>query len=143
MAWCEANRVDYLFGLARNARLVDEIAAQMEAARDESEANGKPARRFRDFTWSTLDSWSRTRRVIGKSEWTGGEANPRFVVTSLKPAEIEAPPVRHATELSLPGNPGCRSALPRCAGVPARSSMAPVPGARQPPERPDLPPSAT
>jgi len=25
MAWCEANRVDYLFGLARNTRLVDQI----------------------------------------------------------------------------------------------------------------------
>lgn len=95
MAWCETNRVDCLFGLARNARLVDEIAAQMQAARAESEASGKPARRFRDFTWSTLDSWSRVRRVIGKAEWTGGEANPRFVVTSLKPAEVEA---RHLYE---------------------------------------------
>src|SRR5277367_1927469 len=74
MAWCEANRVDYLFGLARNARLVDEIGDQMEAARADSEASGKPARRFRDFAWSTLDSWSRVRRVIGKAEWTGGEA---------------------------------------------------------------------
>src|SRR5271168_2428298 len=96
MAWCEANRVDYLFGLARNARLVDEIGDQMEAARADSEASGKPARRFRDFAWSTLDSWSRVRRVIGKAEWTGGEANPRFVVTSLKPAEIEA---RHLYEV--------------------------------------------
>ncbi len=90
MAWCEANRVDYLFGLARNGRLAVEIEAEMGDARRESEATGKPARRFRDFTWSTLDSWSRTRRVIGKAEWTGGEANPRFVVTSLKPVEAEA-----------------------------------------------------
>ena len=95
MAWCEANRVDYLFGLARNERLTAEIAAEMTAARAEAEASGKPARRFRDFTWSTLDSWSRSRRVIGKAEWTGGEANPRFVVTSLKPAEAEA---RHLYE---------------------------------------------
>jgi hypothetical protein len=96
MAWCEANRVDYLFGLARNARLVDEIGAQMQAARAESETSGRPARRFCDFAWSTLDSWSRVRRVIGKAEWTGGEANPRFVVTSLKPAEVEA---RHLYEV--------------------------------------------
>jgi hypothetical protein len=33
--------------------------------------------------------------VIGKAEWTGGEANPRFVVTSLKPAEAET---RHLYE---------------------------------------------
>ena len=96
MAWCEANRVDYLFGLARNARLVDEIGAELQAARAESEASGQAARRFRDFKWSTLDSWSRVRRVIGKAEWTGGEANPRFVVTSLKPAEVEARPLYEA-----------------------------------------------
>jgi hypothetical protein len=90
MAWCEANRVDYLFGLARNARLAGEITAEMAAARAEAQQSGKAARRFRDFRWSTLDSWSRSRRVIGKAEWSGGEANPRFVVTSLKPAEAQA-----------------------------------------------------
>jgi hypothetical protein len=95
MAWCEQHRVDYLFGLARNARLAAEIEAEMAAARAEAEASGKPARRFRDFAWSTLDSWSRTRRVIGKAEWTGGESNPRFVVTSLRRTEAEA---RHLHE---------------------------------------------
>ena len=45
--------------------------------------------------WSTLDSWSRQRRVVGKAEWTGGEANPRFVVTSLTRREHEA---RHLYE---------------------------------------------
>ena len=90
MAYCEANRVDYVFGLARNERLAAEIVAEMAAARDEAERRGKPARRFKDFRWSTLDSWSRMRRVIGKAEWTRGEANPRFVVTSLTPAEIDA-----------------------------------------------------
>src|SRR5690348_13705234 len=95
MAWCEANRVDYLFGLARNERLVEEIRAELAEAAAESAATGKSARRFRDFSWSTLDSWSRYRRVIGKAEWTGGEANPRFIVTSLKPAEVGA---RHLYE---------------------------------------------
>ena len=90
MAWCEQNRVNYLFGLARSERLVAEIDAELRAARAESDATGKPARRFRDFTWSTLESWSRSRRVVGKAEWTRGEANPRFVVTSLTPAEAEA-----------------------------------------------------
>jgi hypothetical protein len=67
----------------------------MAQARTEAEATGKPARRFRDFMWSTLDSWSRPRRVVGKAEWTQGEADPRFVVTSLKPAEAAA---RHLHE---------------------------------------------
>jgi hypothetical protein len=89
MAWCEADRADYVFGLARNARLAGEIATELAAARTEAERRGKPARRFKDFRWSTLDSWSRARRVIGKAEWTQGEANPRFIVTSLTPAEID------------------------------------------------------
>ena len=90
MAWCEANRVDYLFGLARNERLQAVITAEMVAATLESIQTGKPARRFKDFTYATLDSWSQERRVVGKAEVTGGEANPRFVVTSLKPAEAQA-----------------------------------------------------
>jgi len=87
---CEANRVDFLFGLARNARLVEELAIDLAWAEHEASRTGQPARRFRDFRWSTLDSWSRRRRVIGKAEWTRGEANPRFIVTSLKPSEAEA-----------------------------------------------------
>ncbi len=89
MAWCEANRVDYVFGLARNDRLAAEIKAQMAAARTEAEATGRPARRFKDFRWSTLGSWSRTRRVVGKAEWTQREPNPRFIVTSLTPTTID------------------------------------------------------
>jgi hypothetical protein len=90
MAWCEANEVDYLFGLARNARLVKAIAPELLAAKAEAEAQDRPARRFKDFAWSTLDSWSRRRRVVAKAEWTQGEANPRFVVTSLDPDEAGA-----------------------------------------------------
>jgi hypothetical protein len=90
MAWCEANRVDYLFGLARNPRLATMIESELAAAKSAAEASGKPARRFKEFRWSTLDSWSRERRVVAKAEWTQGEANPRFVVTSLKPEEAEA-----------------------------------------------------
>jgi hypothetical protein len=90
MAWCEANRVDYLLGMARNERLVAAITAELIAASVESLQTGRPARRFKDFSYATLDSWSRERRVVGKAEVTGGEANPRFVVTSLKPAEAAA-----------------------------------------------------
>ena len=90
MAWCEANRVDYLFGLARNERLAAMIEGELAAARGAAERSGKPARRFKEFFWSTLASWTRERRVIAKAEWTQGEANPRFVVTSLSKGEAEA-----------------------------------------------------
>lgn len=87
MEWCENNRVDYVFGLARNARLVEVIGEQLSQAQQASLASGKAERVFKDFTWTTLRSWPCERRVIAKAEWTGGEANPRFVVTSLKRRE--------------------------------------------------------
>jgi hypothetical protein len=90
MVWCEENGVDFLFGLARNSRLVAEIAAELREAEAEAQTTAKPARRFREFMWSTKKTWSRRRRVIGKAEWTQGEANPRFVVTSLTVADGDA-----------------------------------------------------
>src|SRR4051795_1674311 len=85
MLWCEQNRVAFVFGLARNARLETRVAAALREARTMAEATGRPARVFRDFLWSTKETWSRRRRVIAKAEWTRDEANPRFLVTSLKP----------------------------------------------------------
>jgi len=87
MAWCEANGVDFIFGLARNVRLTRTIGAELVEARDESQTSGQPARRFKELIWSTRKSWSRQRRVIAKAEWTKGEANPRFIVTSLTAAD--------------------------------------------------------
>jgi Transposase DDE domain group 1 len=83
MAWCEAGGVDYIFGLARNTRLVAEIAEELAEAKVESAITALPARRFKDFVWTTRKSWDRERRVIAKAEWTQGEANPRFIVTTL------------------------------------------------------------
>jgi hypothetical protein len=90
MAWCEENRVDYVFGLARNPRLEERIAGEMIQAEMLSLETGKPARVFADFLWTTRESWSRRRRVVAKAEWTRGGPNPRFVVTSLKPSEYGA-----------------------------------------------------
>jgi hypothetical protein len=90
MTWCEANGVDYLFGLARNARLVAEIESELADAAARSGRSGRPARRFKELDYATLKSWSRTRRVVAKAEWTGGEANPRFVVTSLRASAVRA-----------------------------------------------------
>ena len=88
MSWCETNRVDYVLGLARNPRLVGELAAELAVARTEAEETGKAARRFKDFRYRTLDSWTCERRVVGKAEQLAGGSgetspNPRFVVTSL------------------------------------------------------------
>jgi Transposase DDE domain group 1 len=90
MAWCEANGVDFLFGLAKTERLIVEIKTELDLAAAKSGRSGKPERRFKDFMWTTRASWSRRRRVVAKAEWTQGEANPRFVVTSLRRDECKA-----------------------------------------------------
>jgi DDE family transposase len=90
MAWCETNDVRYVFGLAKNDRLIAEIKDELGRAEAESRRTAKPARRFKDFKWRTVKSWSCERRVVAKAEWTQGEANPRFVVTSLRRSECKA-----------------------------------------------------
>jgi len=85
MAWCETNKVDYLFGLARNQRLSRIIGAQMQQARILHQMTGKAARVFTGFAYITRKSWSRARRVVAKAEYLDKGDNPRFVVTSLTP----------------------------------------------------------
>jgi hypothetical protein len=87
MAWCEENGVDFLFGLQQNLRLIAEIKDELAKAEAKSRRTGKPARYFKEFKYATRRSWTCERRVVAKAEWTKGEANPRFVVTSLKRAE--------------------------------------------------------
>jgi hypothetical protein len=85
MAWCEANGVDYVFGLAKNARLLRDLEPELQQAAAQFAQTKEPARVFKDFRYRTLDSWSRERRVVGKAEHLAKGPNPRFVVTSLAP----------------------------------------------------------
>ena len=85
MGWCEQNRVDYVLGLARNARLQRTIAPQLQEAKQEHRRTGKAARVFAEFSYRTRKSWSRARRVVAKAEYLEKGENPRFVVTSLPP----------------------------------------------------------
>jgi len=92
MSWCEepANNVDYLFGLAQNNRLLQEIEDELKEARIMLECSGEASRRFKDFMYQTIDSWSKPRRVVGKAEQLPGRSNPRFVVSSLGRDEYDA-----------------------------------------------------
>ncbi|RPI10836.1 MAG: IS1380 family transposase [Acidobacteriales bacterium] len=83
MHWCEDNRVDYVFGLARNGRLRRRIAKAMRRAKAQAQRTGRPARIFTEFRYQTRKSWGRARRVVAKAEQIEGKENPRFVVTSL------------------------------------------------------------
>lgn len=51
MAWCEQNRIDFVFGLAKNDRLKAEIADDMMRVQEEFERTGQPARIFREFRY--------------------------------------------------------------------------------------------
>src|SRR6266513_2966314 len=90
MAWCEANGVDFVLGLQKNERLIAAIKDELAQAKAKSRRTARPERRFKSFMWTTRASWSRRRRVVAKAEWTKGEANPRFVVTSLRRDECKA-----------------------------------------------------
>jgi hypothetical protein len=94
MSWCEDNRVDFVFGLARNQRLRRIIGAQMHQATQQWNQTGKPARVFTEFPYKTKKTkkggWDRERRVAAKAEHIDGKENPRFVVTSLTKEQWEA-----------------------------------------------------
>ena len=75
-------------GAERPARRRDR--GRTRAGRGEEPADRQAGAPLQGLQWTTRNSWSRARRVVGKAEWTQGEANPRFVVTSLTRSEGKA-----------------------------------------------------
>ena len=97
MTWCETHAVDYVFGLAKNARLIALIPDELAAAAATCAATTRPARVFAERTYQTRDSWTCARRVVAKAEQLtpatadgAGKSNPRFIVTSLPIARCDA-----------------------------------------------------
>ena len=90
MTWCESNGVDYVFGLARNVKLVKIVGRELHQAQQQFEQSKQAARVFTEFSYRTKKSWSRERRVIAKAEHLDKGANPRFVVTSLSAERLAA-----------------------------------------------------
>ena len=86
-----------VFGLAKNARITAAIADELATAAAACAATGAPARVFAERTYETHDSLSRARRVVAKAEQLtagtadeAGKRHPRFVVTSLAIATVDA-----------------------------------------------------
>ena len=90
MAWCEAEGVDYLLGLAKNERLKAQIKKESQQAKQQYQETGHAARIFKEFYYKTRKSWSQQRRVVAKAEHLEKGENPRFVVTSLRAEEWPA-----------------------------------------------------
>jgi hypothetical protein len=93
MRWCEANDVDFLFGLAKNKRLLRILGGELQQAKEQFEQTGEATRVFKDFRYRTRKSWSCERRVVGKAEHLNKGSNPRFVVTSLSCEAVAAQPL--------------------------------------------------
>lgn len=82
LAWCERHGVQYIVGIARNARLQALAAGLLETARARFDATGEKQRLFGDVPYAA-QTWDHARRVIVKAEQGAQGSNPRFVVTNL------------------------------------------------------------
>lgn len=86
--WCERQKVGYVIGLARNARLHRQVEAwehEMERLYAESDVK---QRLIREFTYAAK-SWNRSRRIITRLEFGHQGNNPRFIVTNLEGNPVE------------------------------------------------------
>ena len=116
MSWCESQPgVDYVFGLAKNSRLIKMVQATVNRAKLEYSQRLQTITSFletlfipdeeltqqaselidnsiwyRSLDYQTQYSWSRKRRVVSKVEYSATGTNIRFVVTSL--ATNKVPP---------------------------------------------------
>ena len=83
MAWCERQRVGYIFGLAGNSvllRRVGDLAEDAALGRLKGEAD--KVRRYGGFRYAAT-SWKVERRVIVRVEAGPLGADSRFIVTNL------------------------------------------------------------
>ena len=130
MDWCESNGVDYIFGLARNVRLVGAIKRELVLARRASRRSGRAERRFTVLEkWDTREGWAKPSKVVAKAEWTEGKANPRFVVTSLRwsDGDARASSMRTSTAPAARWKTASRNASAICSpDAPARHRCGPI-----------------
>ena len=83
MAWCERQRVGYIFGLAGNKVLLRQVSPLAEdAALGRLDGEGEKVRRYGDFRYAAK-SWNVERRVIARVEAGPQGADSRFIVTNL------------------------------------------------------------
>ena len=100
MAWCEANGVGYLLGLARDTRLVAAVAEGLEQARQRSEGTRRPARCFAELRYRAREARSRERRVVAEAGHLARGPSPRFVVTSPSVEDRAARPLYERDDCS-------------------------------------------
>jgi hypothetical protein len=88
MAWCERNRVGYIFGLAGNPVLTRKVQGDIARTQIDYDANPDQdkVRRHGEFRYAA-QSWKVERRVIARIEASELGIDTRFIVTNLKGLE--------------------------------------------------------
>ena len=90
LACCENRRVDYVIGLPGNSRLLAELPQEQRQMASASAASGESERTYRDLEYRTLDSWSRTRRVVAKVEHLPGDVGETVSASQAAQAACDA-----------------------------------------------------
>ena len=83
LSWCERKDVDYIVGLAKNARLDKDSGMCMAWAEAAYHHSGEKQRLFVELRYGAR-TWTKRRRVIARLEHGPKGANPRYVVTNLE-----------------------------------------------------------
>jgi hypothetical protein len=84
LAWCEGQQVTYVIGMPGNSRLLELVCDEQRRMAAECVSSGEAVRTYQELEYRTLDSWSRTRRVVAKVEHLPGEVGE---TTSQREAE--------------------------------------------------------
>ena len=89
MSWCEANGLEYIFGLSGTATLAARIqaleartGARYAARLRATTPAGFKLRRYKDFQGGAK-SWTCTRRIIARVEAGPDGVDTRYIVTNL------------------------------------------------------------
>jgi hypothetical protein len=83
MAWCEENRIHYLFGLSKNAVLDDLVYAKADEVRTRRAVSKADVVRDYTETRYVAKSWPHPRRVVARFEATPKGLDTRYVVTNI------------------------------------------------------------
>jgi hypothetical protein len=107
MAWCERNRVGYIFGLPGNPVLLRQVGPLAEDAALRR-LDGDKVRCYGDFRYAAK-SWTVERRVIARVEAGPQGADSRFIVTNL-PGLPKSSTTRSVVGAGRPKTPACAGA---------------------------------
>ncbi len=82
LTWMECHDVDYIIGIAKNSRLLEEVAYGLDIVKQYQELAQEKKVVFTRFLYSA-HSWRTSRVILAKLEVTEKGPNSRFIISSL------------------------------------------------------------